>query len=203
MIRAIIFDLDGVLIDATDWHFEALNDALKLFGYEIGKDDHLKIYNGLPTIEKLNILSEKNGLPKGLHEIIRTLKRKYTDDKIFKSCYPTHEKQIMLSNLKNRGYKLACCSNAQKYAVLTMLKSARIDHFFDQVIGNDEGFKPKPSPDVYLAAFEALGVKPNEAIVIEDAPHGIEAAKESGAKVIAVKGQQDVNLSLFMDLNLI
>lgn len=203
MIKAIVFDLDGVLIDATDWHFEALNDALNLFGYEIARDEHLKVYNGLPTVEKLKILSERNGLPQGLHEIIQVLKRKYTDEKIINSCYPSHEKQIMLANLKSKGYKLACCSNAQKYAVLNMLKSARIDHFFDQVIGNDEGFKPKPHPDIYLAAFEALNVKPFEALVIEDAPHGIEAAKESGAKVFAVKGYSDVNLSLFVDLNLI
>jgi HAD superfamily hydrolase (TIGR01509 family) len=203
MIKAIIFDLDGVLVDATEWHYEALNDSLKLFGYEIGKDDHLKVYNGLPTVEKLKVLSEKNGLPKGLHEIIRSLKRKYTDEKILRSCYPSHEKQIMLANLKNKGYLLACCSNAQKYAVLSMLQSAKLDHFFNQIIGNDEGYKPKPAPDIYLATFNILNVKPNEVIIIEDAPHGIEAAKQSGAKVIAVKGCQDVNLSLFIDLNLI
>ena len=203
MIKAIIFDLDGVLIDATDWHYEALNEALKLFGYSIERDDHLKLYNGLPTIEKLKILSERNGLPLGLHDIIQLLKKNYTDEKILKSCYPSHEKQIMLANLKNKGYKLACCSNAQKYAVLNMLQSARIDNFFDHIIGNDEGIKPKPAPDIYLNAFNILGIRPNEAMIIEDAPHGIEAAKESGAKVIAVKGYSDVNLSLFLDLNLI
>lgn len=203
MIKAIIFDLDGVLIDATEWHFEALNDALKLFGYELGLEEHLNTYNGLPTLEKLKLMSEQKGLPKGLHEIIRVMKRKFTDEKVAQLCKPNYEKQILLANLKKKGYKLACCSNAQKYSVLNMLKGAKIDEFFDFIIGNDEGFKPKPAPDIYLAAFKLLKVKPAEAIVIEDAVHGIEAAKAAGAKVIAVKGHEDVNLSLFADLNLI
>lgn len=203
MIKAIIFDLDGVLVDATEWHFEALNDALKLFGYEIDLEEHLNTYNGLPTVEKLKLMSEKKGLPVGLHEIIKKMKRKLTDEKVRQLCNPSHEKQIMLTNLKNKGYKLACCSNAQKYSVMNMLQSAKIDQFFDVILGNDEGYKPKPEPDIYLAAFKKLKISPTEAVVVEDALHGIEAAKRSGAKVIAVRGFEDVNLSLFLDLNLI
>ena len=203
MIKAIIFDLDGVLIDATQWHYEALNDALKFFGYEIGVEEHLSTYNGLPTLEKLKLMSERKGLPKGLHEIIRVRKRKFTDEKVGQLCNPSHEKQIMLTSLKRKGYKLACCSNAQKYSVINMLKFAQIDHFFDFIVGNDEGFKPKPSPDIYLHVFKLMKVKPFEVVIVEDASHGIEAAKESGAKVFAVRGYEDVNLSLFVDLNLV
>lgn len=203
MIKAIVFDLDGVLIDATDWHYGALNDALKLFGYELGLEEHLTTYNGLPTHEKLKLISERKGLPAGLHEIIRIMKRKFTDEKVRQLCNPSHEKQIMLKSLKKKGYKLVCASNAQKYSVMNMLRHAGIEHFFDLIIGNDEGFKPKPEPDIYLAAFKKLKIKPNEAVIIEDATHGIEAAKRSGGKVIAVRGYEDVNLSLFLDLNLI
>jgi len=203
MIKAVVFDLDGVLVDATQWHFEALNDALKLFGFEVGLEEHLTTYNGLPTAEKLKLMSEKKGLPGGLHEIIKIMKRKLTDERVRQLCKPSHEKQIMLTNLKNKGYKLACCSNAQKYSVLNMLQFSGIDSFFDLVLGNDEGFKPKPAPDIYLAACKKLKVNPAETIVVEDASHGIEAAKRSGAKVIAVRGFEDVNLSLFLDLNLI
>jgi len=203
MIKAIIFDLDGVLVDATEWHYEALNKALGLFGYGIGRDDHLKVYNGLPTAEKLKMLTEKNGLPLGLHEMIKSLKRKYTDEIVDLKCRPNHHKQIMLTHLKNKGYKLACCSNAQKYSVLNMLVRSEIDHFFDEIIGNDEGFKPKPAPDIYLAAFAKLNILPEETVIIEDAPHGIEAAKASGAQVIAVRGHEDVNLSIFVNFNLL
>lgn len=203
MIKAIIFDLDGVLVDATSWHYEALNDALRLFGFEIGIEEHLSIYNGLPTTEKLKLLSEKKGLPFGLHETIKNLKRKFTDRKVAYLCTPDHPKQIMLSHLKKKGYKLACCSNAQKYSVMNMLKSSGIEHYFDLILGNDEGFKPKPEPDIYLAAFKELKVLPQEALIIEDEAHGIEAGKRSGAKVFAVRGFEDVNLSLFLDLNII
>lgn len=203
MIKAIIFDLDGVLIDATEWHYEALNKSLKLFGYEIGRDDHINIYNGLPTAEKLKIMSEKQGLPPGLHDTIKAMKRKYTDEIVNQHCRPSHGKQLMLAHLKNKGYKLACCSNAQKYSVINMLKMSQLEHFFDHIIGNDEGHKPKPHPDIYLAALERMNIEPHEAIIIEDAPHGIEAAKRSGAQVIAVRGFEDVHLSLFTNFNLL
>ena len=202
-IKAIIFDLDGVLVDATVWHFKALNGALGLFGYEVAPDDHLKVYNGLPTVEKLKIMSQKQGLPWGLHEIIQVMKRRYTDEIVRRECRPSHEKQIMLTHLKERGYKLACASNAQKYSVLNMLVMSQIEHFFEVIIGNDEGFKPKPASDIYLATFEQLKITPPEALIVEDAPPGIEAAKASGAKVLAVKGCEDVNLSLFQSLKLV
>jgi|SRR3989344_3132791 len=201
MTKAIIFDLDGVLVDATEWHYEALNDALGLFGFEITKDEHVGFYNGLPTSEKLKVLSEKKGLPEQLHEIVKKLKRKYTDERVAQLCRPSYEKQLMLKALKSKGYILACCSNAQKYSVVNMLTFSGIADFFDLIIGNDEGYAAKPSPEIYLAAFEKLKVKPKEAVIIEDAPHGIEAARASGAKVIEVKGYHDVDLSLFTQEN--
>jgi beta-phosphoglucomutase len=203
MIKAVLFDLDGVLVDATEWHYEALNNALGLFGFSITRSDHFSAYNGLPTANKLKMMSERNNLPLGLHEVIKKMKQMYTDEKVALNCHPDHEKQIMLTHLKKKGFKLACCSNAQKYSVVNMLKRAQIDHFFDHIVGNDEGYKAKPDPEIYLETLKKMKIKPSETIIIEDAPHGIEAAKASGAKVFAVKGYQDVNLSLFTDVNLI
>ena len=73
MIKAIIFDMDGVLIDAKDWHYEALNKALHLFGFGINRYDHLTMYDGLPTKKKLDMLSVQNGLPKKLHYFINEI----------------------------------------------------------------------------------------------------------------------------------
>lgn len=203
MIKAILFDLDGVLVDATEWHYEAFNKALGIFGFSISYEDHIHTYNGLPTAEKLKILSANHNLPNGLHEIIKKLKRKYTNEIINQKCRPSHTKQLLLNQLKTQGYKIACCSNSQKYAVLDMLKKSQIDQYFDLILGNDDGYKSKPDPDIYLAAFEKLNISPQEAIIIEDAPHGIEAAKSSGAQVIAVRGYDDVCLSLFENLNML
>ena len=81
-----------------------------------------------------------------------------------------------------------------------MLKSAQIFDFFDLIIGNDEVKEPKPHPEMYLSAFKILNLKPDECIIVEDSPHGIESAKASGAKVFEVRGTEDVNLSLFKDI---
>lgn len=200
--KAIFFDLDGVLIDATEWHYEALNDALKLFGWEITREKHVAFYNGLPTTEKLHFLSKQEGLPRSLHGIIHRLKRRYTDEKIYNLCRPNYGKQLLLTYLKQKGYLLACCSNAQKNTVLNMLTRADIEKYFELIIGNDEGFAPKPSPEIYLAAFKALGVLPKETVIVEDAPHGIAAAKASGANVLEVSGFDEVNLDLFIKAGL-
>ena len=200
MIKAIIFDLDGVLVDATEWHYEALNEALMLFGFEISLNEHKTTYNGLPTLKKLEKLTAEKELPKGLYKIVQIMKRKFTDNKVALNCKPKYEKQLLLSNLKKAGFKLAACSNAQKYSVINMLEKSQIIEYFDEILGNDEGFNPKPSPDIYIAMYKMLKIKPREALVIEDSFYGIEAASASGANVITVKDSDEVNLSLFEDL---
>ena len=69
-IKAIVFDMDGVLIEAKDWHYEALNRALRLFGYEISRYDHLVTYDGLPTSKKLEMLSLEKGY--GAYQLFTT-----------------------------------------------------------------------------------------------------------------------------------
>lgn len=196
MIKAIIFDLDGVLIDATEWHYEALNKALRLFGYRIGPEDHLTIYNGLPTYKKLEIMSKEQGLPEGLHKPIRRAKKEYTRQLIEQNCKPDYEKIIMLRNLSKR-YQLICCSNAIRESVLHMLESAGISDYFAFIVGNDQIKNPKPDPEIFFVAMREMGLEPEECVIVEDAPHGVKAAKASGARVIVVKGYRDVGLSLF------
>src|SRR5258708_12894956 len=95
-IKAILFDLDGVLVDATEWHYEALNRALGLFGYNIARFEHLTTYNGLPTRKKLEMLSVEKGFPRGLHRLFTQTKQKYTPQEIFPSCTPILDKQFIL-----------------------------------------------------------------------------------------------------------
>jgi HAD superfamily hydrolase (TIGR01509 family) len=200
MIKAIIFDLDGVLVDATEWHFEALNRALNIFGFNITREEHDTIFNGKPTIEKLKILSAQSNFPTSLHSIIAKLKLKFTQEKIRESCRPNHAKQLMLKYLKSKKYKMGVASNAKKSSVLEMLQMAQIDNYFQEIIGNDEGFVPKPAPDMYLEMFKRLKIKPHEAIIIEDSPVGIEAARKSGAKVFTVSGYNEVDIRLIEKL---
>jgi len=202
LFPAIIFDLDGVLIDATEWHFDALNRALVLFGYQISRYEHLAEYNGLPTRTKLDMLSVEKGLPKVLHGLISRLKQAYTREEILRHCWPSFDKEYMLSRLKREGYRLAVCTNAVRESAELMLERAGLRQYFDFVISNEDVSNPKPAPEIYLAALERLGIAPRQAVIIEDAPHGIEAARRSGANVLEVSGFSEVDywrLRRFMD----
>ena len=96
VIKAVIFDMDGVLIDAKDWHYEALNKALRLFGYEITRPEHEITYDGLPTRDKLNILSREKGLPRSLHDFINELKQQYTMEMVNNLCRPMFHHEYAL-----------------------------------------------------------------------------------------------------------
>ena len=113
---------------------------------------------------------------------------------------PDYSKIIMLKHLKKQGFKLACCSNSIKETLQLMLKSAQIFEYFDLIIGNDEVKDHKPHPEMYLTTFARLGVKPEECIIVEDAPPGIASAKASGGIVYEVRGVNDVHLGLFRDV---
>lgn len=195
--KAILFDLDGVLVNMPDGHYEALNRALALFGVKIEREEHMRMFNGLPTRKKIEELEKSGRLPRGLKEFLNSVKQKHTKEIIPKYCPPDYSKIILLQHLKERGFLLACCSNSVKETLHLMLKSAHLFDFFDLIIGNDEVQNPKPHPETYLYTFKKLGVEPHECLIIEDAPPGIASAKASGAMVIEVRGPEDVNLALF------
>jgi len=194
-IRAIIFDLDGVLVDATEWHYSALNRALALFGYTITRYEHLTSYNGLPTRKKLEMLSLTKGLPRGLHRLLNAMKQKYTRQEILQNCAPVFAKEYMISQLRREGYRLAVCSNAIRESVHLMLDGSGILDAFDFFVSNEEVQHPKPDPQMYRIALERLGIKPEEAVVVEDADPGVQAAKSAGTHVCRVVGYEEVTYS--------
>ena len=122
-IKAIIFDMDGVLIDAREWHYESLNSALMLFGAEISRYDHLITFDGLPTYRKLEMLSLEGGFPKGLHQFVNSLKQQKTLEIAYSRCKPVFQHQYLLSRLKTEGFKIAVCSNSVKKSIQIMMDS--------------------------------------------------------------------------------
>lgn len=193
MIKGIIFDLDGVLIDAKEWHYEALNKALGLFGYKISRYEHLVVYDGLPTRRKLEMLTLERDLPKSLHNFINIMKQQYTMEFIFTKCRPVFHHELALTKLKKEGYKLALCSNSVAKSVELMLRMSNLGQFFDIVLSNEDVSEPKPHPEIYLKAMSKLGIKARETLVIEDNDHGIKSAKEAGAHVLIVNNIDDTN----------
>ncbi len=192
-IKAIIFDMDGVLIEAKDWHYEALNQALELFGYKISRYDHLVTFDGLPTKKKLEMLSMERGLPKGLHKFINQMKQIYTMEHVYMKCKPLFCHQYALSKLKSEGYKLALGSNSVRITIDMMLGKADLLKYMDFTLSNQDVTKSKPDPEIYNTAITRLGLKPEECLIVEDNPNGIKAALASGAHLLKVESVYDVN----------
>ena len=192
MIKAILFDMDGVLIDAKDWHYDALNRALEHFGYTISRESHLSTFDGLPTRDKLRILSSSRGLPKGLHDFLNALKQAYTLEISYQRCKPVFNHQYALARLKNDGYKLAVCSNSVRQSIEAMMRLSALSTNLDLIISNQDVEKGKPDPEMYIKAMECLNVKPNECLILEDNEHGIQAAVASGGHLLRIGIPDDV-----------
>ncbi len=192
-IKAVIFDMDGVLIEAKDWHYEALNKALDLFGMSISRYDHLVTFDGLPTRKKLEMLSLENGLSPKLHSFINELKQQFTMEIVNNSCKPRFYHEYALSKLKNQGYKLAVASNSVRNSVKTMLTKAALMEYVEFFISNQDVKKGKPDPEMYIKSIKKLNLESKECMIIEDNENGIRAARASGAFVMEVDLVEDVN----------
>jgi beta-phosphoglucomutase-like phosphatase (HAD superfamily) len=198
-IKAVIFDMDGVLIDARDWHFESLNRALGLFGSEISRYDHLVTFDGLPTKKKLEMLSMEGRLPLKLHDFINELKQEYTWEMVYSKCKPIFQHQFALSNLKNQGYGIAVCSNSIRKTIDLMMEKSGLNEYLDFFLSNQDVEQAKPHPEIYIKAIQRLGLKPEECLVVEDNQNGVKAALASGAHVLKVGSPSDVNFNLIMN----
>lgn len=193
MIKAIIFDMDGVLIDAKDWHYDALNKALSLFGYNISRYDHLTKFDGLPTKDKLNMLSAEYSLPRELHSFINEMKQNYTMDIVHTLCKPTFGHQFALSRLKQDGYRLAVASNSIRNSVVNMMEKSCLARYLEFMLSNEDVINGKPDPEIYSAAIGRLGLTPADCVVVEDNENGVRAARSAGAHVLVVDNVNDVN----------
>ena len=130
--------MDGVLIEAKEWHYEALNQALSLFGSEISRYDHLVTFDGLPTRAKLEMLSVEKKFPRGLHAFINQLKQEFTTQIVYQKCKPVFHHQYALSKLKSEGYKMAVCSNSIKNSVILMMEKSGLMEFLEFVVSNQD-----------------------------------------------------------------
>jgi beta-phosphoglucomutase-like phosphatase (HAD superfamily) len=191
-IKAVVFDMDGVLIDAKDWHYEALNKALALFGFGISRYDHLVTYDGLPTRRKLEMLTRERGLPPSLHAFLNELKQIYTMEIVYSRCKPVFQHEYALSNLKADGYKLAVASNSVRNSVEVMMEKAGLSGYLDALLSNEDVQRGKPDPEIYRKSFERLGLAPEECLVVEDNENGVRAAKDAGACLLVVRDVFDV-----------
>ena len=192
MIKAVLFDMDGVLIDAKEWHYETLNDALAVLGLNISRTEHLAVYDGLPTRKKLEMLSRTRGLSPKLHDFLNDLKQKMTYQVIVEKCRPVFHHEYALGRLKREGKRMVVCSNSVRSTVEAMMQQSNLLKYLDFFLSNQDVGKAKPDPEIYLTAIERLKLQPQECLILEDNDHGIQAARASGAHVMVVGSVNDV-----------
>lgn len=197
MSKAIIFDLDGVLVDSKEIHFNALNLALSDYDpkYIITQSEQDQIYEGMTTRTKLDILTKRKGLPQEAHQQIWKSKQHYTAT-LFKSINVDAELSILFKLIKDRGIKIGVASNSIRETLDTCLDKLGIAHYVDLSLSNEDVNNPKPNPEIYSKCMALLVVEPKNTVIYEDSEIGQQAAVDSKAHVIHVYNRSSINHTL-------
>ena len=195
MIKGLIFDLDGVLVDTKDLHFMALNKALKKSNAKniISYNDHVNIYDGLPTGEKIRILNQKKIIGKKMNKVVMMNKQKFTLQLLKKKIRYNKDIYNIFSKMSKK-YKLAIATNAVNETLNICVDILKIRKFCSYLISNENVSTPKPHPEIYLRCLINLGLKPKETLIIEDSHYGRISAQDSGCNLMPVKSLNDVTL---------
>lgn len=201
-IQNIIFDLDGVLVDSRQLHYDSLNQSLKEVGekYVIGLDEHLAKYDGCSTRIKLQLLTKEKGLPEALHQQIWARKQEITIDLLRRQIVPDTKITFILESLKQYGYKLYCASNSISDTLETTLSQLGISDYFIKTYSNETVLPwTKPHPKIYLKCMEENNLIPQQTLIIEDSPIGRLSAQLSGAHLCPVISAKHLTLSHIME----
>jgi HAD superfamily hydrolase (TIGR01509 family) len=193
--KLVIFDLDGVLIESRELHYEALNDALRKVGseYVITREEHLSLYDGLNTTKKLEMLSEKKGLDRKFFNQIWQDKQVATFNLIRQ--FPKNNKlRQMFAKLSSNGIKIAIASNSIRETVKLALLSVGVMEYVDYYVSNEDVKRTKPYPEMYWQCMTALDVLPKNTVIIEDSHIGRQGALDSGAHLVPVKDSYDLTM---------
>ncbi len=199
MNKLVIFDLDGVLIDSRELHYDALNDALRKIGaeYVITREEHLSKYDGLNTTRKLKMLTEQKGLPVSAYDKVWSDKQKATFNLVRGFC-KEYMLQTIFRQIKARGYKIAIASNSIRETVKLSLLSIGVMDEVDYFVSNEDVTRTKPYPEMYWKCMTALNALPKNTIIVEDSHIGRQGALDSGAHLLAVENAKEVNSEYMM-----
>ena len=187
----MLFDLDGVLVEARPWHRLALRQALAPYvehGIKFSTEQEIEM-EGLPTTVKLDRL----GVPEHLRAAINEDKQRLTLRLIHQNAKPLDNIVDTLVRLKLEGKRIGICSNAKRATVYACMWRTGIVKYIDLVLSNEEARFPKPDPCIYQMALSAMHIPASEAVVVEDHPVGVAAAVAAGIRCVQVNGPEDVS----------
>lgn len=199
MIKLIIFDLDGVLVDTEDIHHTCLLNAVSaVTGMPVDEFSYLFSLDGKTTKHKLSQLKIAFNLSDFQIEQIDTEKQLHTVQMFREVLGVVPEQVSMLQELK-RDYTLALASNSRKENVLNILDTLGIISFFSMILSNNDVRNPKPDPEIFLTVMKELNISPNETLILEDSSAGKYAAITAGANLFPVDSIADVTLENIRD----
>lgn len=200
MNKLIIFDLDGVLIDSRDVHYEALNAALEKVDvkYVINRDEHLSLYDGLSTTKKLSMLTSRKNLPPEYYSQIWEDKQKATF-KIFDNLPKDYQLIEMFSRIKASGVQIAVASNSIRNTVKIVLLKLGLLEYVDYFVSNEDVKRTKPFPEMYWQCMISCNAIPKNTVIIEDSHIGRQGATDSGAHLIPVENRFDMTMDKIED----
>lgn len=197
-MKAVIFDMDGVIIDSEPIHFEVDIETMKDFGCSISKEE-LNKYVGTTNEYMFNDIKNKYKLDKPVEEIIN-YKCELVKRKVIESDLAPIEGIIdLLINLKAKNIPAAIASSSPRDFIEVVVSKFQLEDYFSYILSGEEVENGKPAPDIYVETAKKLGIAPEECIVIEDSKNGVLAAKEAGMKCIGFKninsGEQDLSMA--------
>lgn len=195
MIKAVIFDMDGVLVNSEHEYLNLLERFLQENGAAV-KREELYFLAGGTRMDEINFMAQKLHL-----SIDETITRK----EAFYNQYPIDYRAIrkeyvveVLEYLKDRDVKIALASSSPIDNIKDVLKQCEISSYFTQCVSGEMFVRSKPNPEIYEYSTAQLGLNKQEILVVEDSAYGIEAANKAGLKVIALRDpvlQFDVHLA--------
>ena len=200
--KLVIFDLDGVLMDSRELHYESLNRAIKQvtdsYNYVITREEHLSKYDGLNTTKKLQMLTQDKGLHVDWYDDIWQEKQRQTFELIPAAPKNTDILEIM-HKLNAKGWKVAVASNSIRETVKLSLLCMDVLNYVDYFVSNEDVFNPKPFPEMYWKCMTMLKALPKDTIIVEDSHIGREGALNSGAHLYPVRDAYDLNANNFLN----
>jgi HAD superfamily hydrolase (TIGR01509 family) len=195
MTQAIIFDLDGVLVDSKELHYDALNLALRSVNekYYITRQEQAETFEGMTTRSKLDILTYTRGLPKELHEYVWNLKQQYSAA-MFEDLPIDEELVSLFKHINDQGIVIGVASNSIRQTLTNCLEALGVSQYVEVSLSNEDVKNPKPNPEIYNLCMLMLGSVPSSTIVFEDSEIGKAAASQSGAHLVEVKSRKDLTI---------
>lgn len=196
-LKAVMFDLDGVLLNSCQWHHIALNQALLEETNDSLSFEDMAKYEGMLTKKKLDVLAEKGLIPIERLPVILARKNFYTHKLIEAFVSYDHTKSTLMKYIREKNMLLACVSNTNKNNINKCLNYLGISQFFHLIVSSQDIGASKPDPAPYIYTAHQLKVTKDECIIVEDSDIGIQAAIAFGSRVWKVKNANQVTLENF------